>query len=133
MTTPPIITDDMPERVRLDPDHNGYDTQVVGFADGAEDTEDWPLYIRADLARPRVKPLVWELGRPENFGIFEHTQYAEVRGLADYAVYFSAERGWEWGDHRTGDGEYVSSKEEAEAAAQAHYTRRILSALEGGE
>ncbi|MCT4611317.1 MAG: hypothetical protein N4A70_19175 [Pelagimonas sp.] len=43
----------MPERVKLDPDYNGHDSQVIGWAhDAVED--DWPEYIRADAITPQI-------------------------------------------------------------------------------
>lgn len=123
MTTPPIITDDMPERVRLDPDHNGYETQVIGFADGMEDTEDWPLYVRADLSRPRVKLLEW---------IAVATGYEADSLVGEYEVQKFGEywRWINWGPYRSSDYVFESS-DDAKSAADEDYTRRILSALEG--
>ena len=42
---------DMPSRVRLDPDYNGHQRQVVGWASDVpvDDEHGWTEYVRADL------------------------------------------------------------------------------------
>ncbi len=48
----------MPDRVRLDPDFNGWEDQVIGWAEDniTEDEVDWPVYIRLDA--PELVALV---------------------------------------------------------------------------
>ena len=43
---------DMPSRVRLDPDYNGHQRQVVGWASDVpvDDEHGWTEYVRADLS-----------------------------------------------------------------------------------
>jgi hypothetical protein len=43
----------MPDRVKLDPDYNGHDGQVVGWASDKVD-EGWPEYVRADAITPQA-------------------------------------------------------------------------------
>lgn len=92
-------------------------------------------YIRADIActlpavRPKVKPLVW-YGEPADFYMFADTAF----GLYEIGV----EHGDEWfsdfTDHKSGKPVRLSSWQDGsiapQAAAQADYEARILSALE---
>jgi hypothetical protein len=41
-----------PERIRIDPDHHGWNTQVVGWSEEffMGEVNGWPEYIRADIA-----------------------------------------------------------------------------------
>ena len=56
---------DMPSRVRLDPDYNGHQRQVVGWASDVpvDDEHGWTEYVRADLSdallREAVAVLDW--------------------------------------------------------------------------
>lgn len=82
-------------------------------------------YIRADLAKPRVKPLVWEIpscGR----GFIAMSLIGR-----QYAVFDEGDPRWAIG---IGGGGYKYTKVEtlkaAKAAAQADYERRMLEALE---
>jgi len=76
-------------------------------------------YIRADLAAPKVKPLVWEdrktVGEMMQYRV--HIGYGLMNGV--FALTLSGST----------IGEF-SSEEAAKAAAQADYERRILDALE---
>ena len=47
---------DAPKRIRIDPDYNGWDSQVIGWDSDRRDDQgrhfaesDWPEYLRADL------------------------------------------------------------------------------------
>jgi len=85
-------------------------------------------YIRADLARPRVKPLVWERlkGIQTDFKAkcILGTYLVECfdDGEGDYYVW-----ALEWGKI---EGPKMESPQAAKAAAQDDYERRILEALE---
>ena len=83
---------------------------------------------RADLAKPRVKPLVWD---GPNCGIWDagkrfHSDCAAYRIIWDlgrnetYTAYF--------GNNRLGT---FDTLEDAKAAAQADYEARVLACLEG--
>jgi hypothetical protein len=59
------MTKPIPDRVKLDPDFNGFQRQVIGWASEKAPAE-WPEYRRADLpptfsaclAHPEIKALV---------------------------------------------------------------------------
>lgn len=79
-------------------------------------------YIRADLARPRVKPLVWY----PTEDICDDVRAQNYAGI--WIVFKGAEDMWV-----LDTGEFVSEHdtlEEAKSAAQADYERRIMEALE---
>lgn len=79
-------------------------------------------YIRADAAR-KVRPLVWEMQRPDAtlWATDLETSYIVIHtGL----VWRAKKRALVLGDFGTPD--------EAKAAAQADYAKRILAALEEG-
>ena len=66
---------DAPKRIRIDPDYNGWDSQVIGWDSDRRDDQgrhfaesDWPEYLRADLIDMDVlrrveKILVYHLER----------------------------------------------------------------------
>lgn len=80
-------------------------------------------YIRTDLALPRVKPLKWT---EINYDFF-----AASSSTAVYRVTKSID-GWGWTRWNSGETstQFFPNSNGAKADAQAHYTRRILSALE---
>jgi len=79
-------------------------------------------YVRANLAKPKVKPLVWH---KSHFNTWAGDWHTVPTG---YTVRCADENGWKWqGNAAFG---YAPSDEAAKAAAQADYERRILEALE---
>lgn len=49
---------DMPKRVVLDPDYNGFNDQIIGWPVGAtDDVDGWPEYTRKDLITELVAAL----------------------------------------------------------------------------
>lgn len=80
---------------------------------------------RADLAKPKVKPLVW--GRAERNGMTEQADCPNGR----YYIAERGEYGWLWfrPNYPTSMGR-ASTMDAAKAAAQVDYERRILEALE---
>jgi hypothetical protein len=98
----------------------GASTHKVQCA-GGKDVE----YIRADLSRPRVKPLVWR-EYSNNGNCMAETS------IGDYVIEDHGENDWGiWLEDNYSPilGPY-KTLEEAKAAAQADYERRILEALE---
>lgn len=94
---------------------------------GHKETE----YIRADIAKPRVKPLVWEEPSQENNWI-----YVARSPWGDYGVHIDGGRHRAWleahekpHERWLGDDD-VGSVYEAKAAAQADYEARVLACLE---
>lgn len=77
--------------------------------------------VRADLAKPKVKPLVWD-------------RNAAKGGGAKYNIYETF-KGWNCTCYPHEDDQYRilqnTSKYSAKAAAQADYERRILDTLDG--
>ena len=55
---------DMPSRVRLDPDYNGHQRQVVGWASDVpvDDEHGWTEYVRADLSDALLREAMEALG-----------------------------------------------------------------------
>ena len=104
--------------------------QVITYAYESEgDVE----YVRADLARPKVKPLEWEESPVGKCWAYCLTGTYYVNEAHSMGTWW-----WRWascaGARRTGQASRppgFATKEAAQAAAQAHHTRRILSALEG--
>ncbi len=83
-------------------------------------------YIRADLAKPRVKRLVWHSGDPAYGGQFSFTNvdcYSVVGGRSDqkWDIYL---------DMAPSDHGPFDTLEEAKAAAQADFERRVRECLE---
>lgn len=56
---------DMPSRVRLDPDYNGHQRQVVGWASDVpvDDEHGWTEYVRADLSDALLREAMEALGK----------------------------------------------------------------------
>jgi hypothetical protein len=98
-------------------------------------TSAWPMdpkddrspveYIRADLARPKVKPLVWKWLTGENTGFL----CSGDSGALSYSIMVSRNRVYGIPGPFDSSAEY-ETLEDAKAAAQADYERRILGALE---
>lgn len=114
-------------------------------------------YIRADLAKPKVKPLVWDDDPHGNcafecnefgemfFGSWHADTIVETCKTAYFAIYQHSPYEFMWVDGTLDNirfSKYIKSWDEkpeipwfacvadAKAAAQADYERRILSALE---
>ena len=117
---------DAPERIWVEPDYDHGWTYRRGewFTEGndAADADLVTIYVRADLARPKVKPLVW------------------VDLWSDgsrYDVTSDNPLGYDDSIHGLQDGTYHSrfgtfpTLDEAKATAQADYERRIKKALLG--
>jgi hypothetical protein len=112
---------DAPERIWADPP-TVFDEMDVWYPEPrGEATE----YIRADLARPKVKPLVWR--QYSNNG----NCMAET-SIGDFVIEDHGENDWGiWlEDNYSPILGPCKNLEEAKAAAQADYERRILEALE---
>ena len=108
---------DAPERIWMLPEMARRPQFLRGVYDGSGEVE----YLRADLARPKVKPLVW----------------VDLYGDGSrYEVSLDDPLGYEDSIHGLQDGTYHShfgafaTLEDAKAAAQEDYERRILAALE---
>ena len=104
---------DAPERIWMDPD--------IKFPECEKKYGCDVEYVRADLAAPKVKPLVWE--------------YHPAGKLASNNMgnaYIIDNRGPrpKWLKWPGGHGPERETMGEMEAAAQADYERRILEALE---
>lgn len=82
-------------------------------------------YIRADLAKPKVKPLVWEEGGDPKEQFFQ--AITDVGAWIVWEVHGYVYGHWPFDINCKTC--YVSI-EEAKSAAQADYERRILAALE---
>ncbi|MEY1555354.1 hypothetical protein AB3Y40_06930 [Yoonia sp. R2331] len=124
---------DAPERIWIGPytgdwQSKDYDISVgEPFGDGMEQE-----YIRADLARPKVKPLVWgqngsigSLWSPFNLwgGFSAHYTIDETRpGYSEVSFGITCH---EFGDSVV----WFGPSSLAKSAAQADYEARILSAL----
>lgn len=80
---------------------------------------------RADLAKPKVKPLVW--GDAERNGMTAQADCPSGR----YYIADRGEYGWLWFRPNTApSGGRCKDEQAAKAAAQADYEKRILGALE---
>ena len=139
---------DAPERIWAEvfrSDEGGNTLTIAG--DYKIHAEDSVEYIRADLARPKVKPLVWDVdgrslrmddtmafGRGYDWDGYECLRQ-EGYGLASgYIIWPEKIGGADWSLYGTHDGLFVpglAGEEAAKAAAQADYDRRIIAALEG--
>jgi hypothetical protein len=118
---------DAPERIWAQPPTVFDEMDVWHFEPRGEATE----YIRVDLARPKVKPLVWEgdghWHSGDNEGWMEEANTPFGWGYSiEFGIngYFKAESTFGWSQ----DG--FDNPDEAKDAAQADYDRRILEALE---
>lgn len=108
---------DAPERIKAWVTRNGVTEWEAGSLQFPPDTE--VEYIRADLSRPKVKPLVWEDRKTTGIMLQYriHIGYGLCNGVVALTLSGST------------IGEFPS-EEAAKSAAQADYERRILSALE---
>lgn len=123
---------DAPERIWVQPDLG-----MVGtgrwVTKGTENPFGNIEYIRADLAKPNVKPLEWE--REDDGSLTAES----VFGL--YAAFYDGAYGWlvvrdghdnAWVKYPSSDDGF-DTEGEAMAACQAHYTAQIMKALGVGD
>jgi hypothetical protein len=105
-----------PERLNL--------RKCLGGGWSSFDDDHGTEYIRADLARPRVKPLVWDY---YNVAETPFCTYSVIDYLREDEGYMWTRSEYPYHDESE---ENYDSIEDAKAAAQADYERRILEALE---
>lgn len=88
-------------------------------------------YIRADLAAPKVKPLAWIKWHVMKF---PHSDYCRaetpIKGLRYTVSQVAPDKPFRVSDGYGDIALRVAAIDEAKAAAQADYERRILEALE---
>ena len=114
---------DAPERIWADPEGHDFDEVDLGVGN----TE----YIRKDLAAPTVKPLVWRDAKVSDNGERETANC--LVGLYEAIRWSSGDYGGTLAHHPDEKGKKFGgcfSLNEAKAACQADYERRILLALE---
>lgn len=121
------MSNDAPERIWVCPDDEEWITGVWDLVqDGVEPEE---KYIHADIAKPRVKPLVW----------VEYYPGSGNWSAPAFGGWYFAKKCWDhggfgfWSPIDGPDDAHRSCNptiKAAKAAAQADYERRILEALE---